>query len=76
MSIAPPALGVLEILRCERAPGESLYETARRVITMQALAEAGGVQQDAARICHCTMRTMNYNCRDLRLRPKDKKKCG
>ena len=68
-----PALDILDTLRCERAPGESLYETAARLVTLQVLLETGGRQRAAARLAGVSVRKMNYHAKDLGLRPKDRR---
>ena len=64
--------GILDLAIRHRRIGESPFETAHRLLVNEALARCGGIQTDAAAILRISTRVMNYYCRDLQLRPKDR----
>lgn len=60
-----PTLGLLEACRCERLPGETLYETAERVLSFEALLEASGSQKGAAESLGVSARKFHYLLQNL-----------
>jgi hypothetical protein len=64
--------GILSAVLRNRRIGESLFETARRVLVHEVLAHTGGNQKAAGAILGISSRVMNYHCADLQLRPKDR----
>ena len=61
----------------ERQPDESLYQTAKRLLTIEAMrrsrAPQSGTQAKAAKLIGVSPRTFNYSLEVLGLRPKDAK---
>ena len=72
--LARAGFSLIRWLDTRRRPGETLYETAKREITTEAMSYSRHDQVDAAQLVHCTPRVMQYNCKDLQLRPKDRRK--
>jgi hypothetical protein len=68
-----PALKVVESLECERGPGETLYDTARRLITVELLGMEGE-QKRASRRANCSLRQFHHYCVDLGITPKQQKR--
>jgi hypothetical protein len=64
--------GILDAVLRNRRIGESLFETARRMLVHQCLERTGGQQSAAGTLIGISSRVMNYHCADLQLRPKDK----
>jgi hypothetical protein len=63
---------IVDIMEEMRLPGENHFDTARRVLTHNALARTGGLQTQAGKLLHVSARVMNYCAQDLRLRPIDR----
>lgn len=71
-----PPLSLLTPALAMRRTGETLFETAKRVMVNEALMRTGGNQVGAARLLGITPRAMNYSCQDLRIRAIDRKRRG
>lgn len=69
-----PTIGILDACRANRRVGETLYETALRLLTVEAMYCAGHEQKTAARILRATQTAVNNRCRDLQIRPIDRSK--
>lgn len=66
-----PMFSLLEIVELEQNDGESLLDTATRVLVAEALVEAKGSQRDAAKALGITPRVMHYHVlHRLKLQPK------
>ena len=62
---------LIPVLEEMRLPGESLLDTARRVLTHNALQQELGCQADAAFLLHISDKMMNDWAKDFGLRPRD-----
>ena len=65
--------GILTRVLAHRRVGEDAYETARRLLTHEALARADGEQLLAAKILAVSTRVINYHAATFQLRPKDRR---
>jgi hypothetical protein len=67
-----PAFTILESCLCERRAGETLYETAVRVLTQEAVARSKTLVE-AADMLFITKRALDYHATQYGLRKKDAK---
>ena len=65
--------GILERCQAHRRVGETLFDTAERLLIHEALGQKRGQQKPAAALLGCSRRIMNYHCEQLQLRPADRK---
>jgi hypothetical protein len=65
--------GILTLVLAHRRVGEDAYETARRLLTHEALERAAGHQMVAAEVLHVSTRVINYHAATFQLRPRDRR---
>lgn len=69
-------LSVIAALDEYKRPGESLFDTANRVLVEEALRESDGNQYAAAKALGVSPRVLNYKAAKCGLRPKDRRHHG
>lgn len=65
--------GILYRVLLHRRTGEDAYDTARRMLTHEALAASHGQQNMAALVLASTPRKVQWYAKDLQLRPIDRR---